>query len=92
MAAAHRHGDFRACGATTVVSGQSTIFVNGELWAVDGDKNTHGEGGLQPSGSTVFIEGQLVIVNTPDLGSGDLSGHNAVETRTSEGSPDVSAY
>jgi uncharacterized Zn-binding protein involved in type VI secretion len=25
----HRHGDNRICGATTIVSGQSTVFVGG---------------------------------------------------------------
>jgi len=38
MPAAHRHDDLRVCGATTIVSGQGTVFVNGKLWAVEGDE------------------------------------------------------
>ncbi len=26
---AHRHGDGRICGATTIVTGQSTVFIGG---------------------------------------------------------------
>ena len=37
MPAIHRHGDARVCGATTIVSGQSTVRANGELVSVDGD-------------------------------------------------------
>jgi uncharacterized Zn-binding protein involved in type VI secretion len=63
MAGAHRQTDSRVCGATTVVTGQSTVFVEGLLWAVDGYPNTDGAGGLIPSGSTVSINGKLVIIN-----------------------------
>lgn len=66
MPAAHRHGDARICGATTVVAGQGTTYVDGRLWAVIGDPNTHGDGGLIPTGSSVFIQSKLIIVNTPD--------------------------
>jgi hypothetical protein len=66
MPAAHRHGDARACGATTVVVGNSTTFVDGKLWAVEGDINTDGNGQLIPSGSAVYIQGKPVIVNAPD--------------------------
>ena len=41
MPAAHRNGDLRTCGATTSVTGQSTVTVNGKLWAVLGDKDSH---------------------------------------------------
>jgi len=37
-----------------------------QLWAVDGDPNSHGSGGLIPSGSTVYINGKLVIVHGSD--------------------------
>lgn len=64
---AHRHGDLRTCGATTVVTNQSTVFVNNKLWAVQGDKNTHGNGDLiAVTGTTVFVENKLVIVHGPD--------------------------
>jgi uncharacterized Zn-binding protein involved in type VI secretion len=46
-----------------------------ELWAVDGDPNTHGDGGLIPGhGSTVKINGLAVIVHGPDLANGDALG------------------
>lgn len=92
MPKAHKHGDARACGATTVVVGQSTVTVNGKLWAVKDDPNTHGEGGLIPTGSTVSIEGKLVIVHTPDLAKPDLAGHASTADQTATGSDDVTAY
>src|SRR3954451_20498605 len=71
MPPSHRHGDPRVCGASTVVVGQSTTYVDGKLWAVAGDPNTDGDGGLIPSGSTVNIEGKLVIVHAPDNANAD---------------------
>ena len=93
--AAHRHGDLRACGAITVVEGQSSVYVNGELWAVIGDPNTHDEGRLtNTTGSTIKIEGKEVIVHGPDKTSnGDNAGHPAPDApQTAQGSGDVSAY
>lgn len=90
---AHRHGDLRACGATTTVVGQSTVFVNGKLWAVKGDTNTHQDGGLiNTTGSTVTIEGKPVIVHGPDLAEVDKAGHFMVLDETAQGSGDVFAY
>lgn len=72
MPAAHRHGDARVCGATTQVAGQGTVYVNGQLWAVDGDPNSHGGGGLIPGGGgEVYIEGKKVIVNAADNANPD---------------------
>jgi uncharacterized Zn-binding protein involved in type VI secretion len=62
MTAAHRNGDSRACGATTIVGGQSTVFVNGRLWSVNHDVNTDGGAGLNPTHSTVKINGIAVVV------------------------------
>lgn len=94
MPAAHRDGDGRVCGASTTVGGQSTVFVNGRLWAVSGDPNSHGGGGLIPSGSTVFVEGKPVIVDAPDGAAPDAlcpaPPHCAPDT--AGGSPDVFAY
>lgn len=59
---AHRHGDQRSCGATTVVSGQSFVTVDGQLWAVENDQNTHGGGGLIASKTYIKIGGKSVIV------------------------------
>ena len=95
MPAAHRHSDSRVCGATTDVVGQSTVKVNGLLWAVQGDPNTHGAGGLIPSGSTVFIEGKLIIVNEPDAAQADnLCPVDSIHCNpyTAGGSPDTFCY
>lgn len=93
MPKAHRNGDSRACGAKTVVTGQSTVFVNGKLWAVKDDPNTHSAGGLiNTTGSTVFIEGKNVIVHGPDLAKVDGAGHVGSQDQTAEGSGDVYSY
>lgn len=96
MPPAHRHGDARNCGATTVVVNQSTTYVEGRLWAVDGDINSHGDGQLIHSGTSVFIEGILVIVHAPDDAAPDdlcipLNG-NHCEPMTAEGSGTTFAY
>jgi uncharacterized Zn-binding protein involved in type VI secretion len=62
MPGAHRNGDSRACGAATIVVMQSTVFVNGQLWAVLGDIDSHGDGQLTPTGTTVFAGGLPVVV------------------------------
>jgi|LakMenE18May11ns_1017448.scaffolds.fasta_scaffold9790136_3 uncharacterized Zn-binding protein involved in type VI secretion len=62
MSQAHRHGDQRSCGATTVVSGQSFVTIDGKLWAVENDQNTHGGGGLIASKSYITIAGKKIIV------------------------------
>jgi len=69
---AHRHGDARVCGATTVVTGQSNTYVDGELWAVEGDPNTDGLGGLIASQNATYIDGKKVIVHAPDSAVADL--------------------
>ena len=92
MSKAHRDGDLRACGAETIVIGQSTVYVNGRLWAVENDPNTHTGGGLIPSGHTVFIEDKPVIVHKPDLAKVDGLEHDATEDETAEGSENVFAY
>ena len=92
MPDAHRNADARACGAATIVSGQSSVYVNGRLWAVQGDENTHGAGGLIPSGHTVKINGKKVIVNRADKADMDLLGHVGSVDETAGGSGSVSAY
>lgn len=67
----HTNGMLRDCGATTVVAGQSSVYVGGQLWAVDGDPNTHGGGNLIPSGSGVYIGGTPIIVHAADLATPD---------------------
>lgn len=88
---AHLNGDSRNCGATTIVTGQSTVFVNGKLWAVEGDKNSHGNGDLIPvTGHTVIVEGKEVIVNGPDNASADDASHP--NPQTAAGSGDTLIY
>lgn len=63
MPAAHRETDLRVCDAQTIVVGQSTVFVNGLLWAVNQDPCDHGDGDLITGiASTVTINGKGVIV------------------------------
>lgn len=62
MPGVHRHGDNRICGATTVVTNQSTVYVEGQLFSVQGDPNSHGSGTLIASGSTVTVNGIPVII------------------------------
>lgn len=62
MAKSHRHGDARACGASTVVQGQDFVTIEGQLWAVNGDPNDHGDGALSASRSWVTIGGKAIIV------------------------------
>ena len=97
MPAAHRHGDLRTCTATTTVIGQSTVYVDGKLWAVEGDTNTDINGQLIASGSTVLVEGKKVIVHAPDSASQDnkcpVPGGEHCNPKTDQGSTStVSSY
>jgi uncharacterized Zn-binding protein involved in type VI secretion len=92
MPKVHRDGDARVCGAVTVVEGQSSVYVNGKLWAVEGDPNSHNEGRLIASGSSVYINGKKVIVHAPDDATADLAGHPPATTKTAEGSGSVYTY
>lgn len=91
---AHRHDDPRVCGATTIVQNQTTVFVNGKLWAVLGSFNSHGNGGLiNSTGDTVIIEGKPIIVHGPDSAFPDnlmISPHDVPST--AGGSDDVNSY
>lgn len=68
--AIHRQDDARSCGATTVVTGQSTVFANGKKVAVNGDENTHGNGDLIAVCDQVFIGGKKVV-NVGDSATAD---------------------
>ena len=62
MTQVHRNGDSRACGASTIVSGQGFVYVDGQLWAVEGDGNTDGGGELNPGQiAAIYINGKRVI-------------------------------
>ena len=67
----HRHTDARSCGATTVVSGQGTVYSNNLLVSVNGDLNTHGGGALSAGCNNVYIGNILVVNNTPDGAAAD---------------------
>jgi uncharacterized Zn-binding protein involved in type VI secretion len=72
MPKCHRQDDPRICGAKTTVQNQSTVTIDGKLWATRGDKNSHGQGGLiNTTGSTVTIVGIPVIVHGPDNSNQD---------------------
>lgn len=86
---AHRDGDARQCGASTIVSGQSTVFVNNKLASVNQDPNSHGEGRLSAHCNNVYIENKLAVNHTPDKAGGDLADHPMPPTDTAQGSPDV---
>lgn len=60
----HRHGDSRSCGATTVVGGQGSVYINDRLVSVQGDSNTHGGGNLHASNNdgTVFINDKPIVL------------------------------
>lgn len=95
MPAAHRHGDSRACGATTIVVGQSFCKVNGKLWSVNGDPDSHGAGALHAGGASfVKINGIPVIVvgdsAAPDNLCPPLGGAHCAPSATS-GSPNTFA-
>ena len=71
MPAIHRDTDGRSCGATTTVNGQSSVFANALLVAVNEDPNTHGGGGLIAECNQVFCEGKLVVNHSPDNAAAD---------------------
>lgn len=73
----HRHGDSRSCGATTIVIGQSSVFINGKLCSVEGDINTHGNGQLIASHSSFKINNKSVIV-VGDSSQPDNLGHISI--------------
>lgn len=92
MAGAHRNTDSRNCGAKTVVSGQSFVYVNGLLWAVENDPEDHGNGQLvSVSAGTVLINGKKVIVLT-DAALADDAGHPPPLTYPQQASGNVKAY
>lgn len=92
MPGAHRNSDTRYCGAATIVTGQGNVYVNGLLWAVEEDENSHGGGGLvSVVGSTVNINGKKVIV-FGDAAVADNEDHFPPDTWPEQKSSDVFAY
>lgn len=96
MPPAHRNNDPRNCGAVTTVTNQSTVTINGELWATKGDPNNHTGGGLINSGSSVTIGGIPVIVHSADSADPDglcpIPGGPHCNPETAGGSASVTCY
>ena len=99
MPKAHRNGDARFCGATTIVEGQDSVYVNDILWAVEGDPNTHEHGELVCiySKRNIFIENKRAIVAIGDIAAPDgpdpiFPLHPYPPTDPLEGSDNVIAY
>ena len=92
MSAEHRNNDSRKCGAVTQVIGQTNVYINSSLAAVEGDPNSHGDGQLvSSSAGTVFINGKKVIVIS-DTAKGDDASHPPGLTDPAIGSPNVNIY
>lgn len=93
MAKIHRHSDSRSCGATTIVSGQDTVFANGLLVSVDGDPNSHGAGNLNADSKNLYVHSTLVVNHSPDSAAPDgdcpIAGGAHCDPTTASGSPDV---
>ncbi len=95
MPGAHRHGDSRTCGATTIVQ-QTTVFVNDRLWSIQGDPNTDGGGALIATiATTIEIENVNPIVLGDPAAPDDLcpiKGGEHCTPNTSSASSDVEAH
>jgi uncharacterized Zn-binding protein involved in type VI secretion len=93
MAQIHRNTDSRICGASTVVVGQSTVFANSLLVAVNGDPNTHSGGNLIAACKNVFINQKMVVNHSPDNAEPDglcpIPGGPHCAPATASGSPNV---
>ena len=94
MPGAHRNNDLRYCGAKTIVETQTTVFVNNELWAVEGDPNTHGEGRLYAfyGAKNVYVENKLIICAPGDKAHEDEEGHISPQVDPSTASSDTIVY
>ena len=64
MPPVHRNSDSRSCGASTIVAGQSNVYVNGKLASVQGDPNSHGGGalGATVNDGTVFVNNKKLVL------------------------------
>lgn len=93
MALAHRNGDKRFCDGETIVEGNSTVFVNGKLWAIEGNVDSHEMGNLVVIGQrTVKIGGIPAVGALKDTAVPDLFGHMEGPVDPLEGSPNVFVY
>ncbi|MAV94442.1 MAG: hypothetical protein CMA31_02005 [Euryarchaeota archaeon] len=67
----HRITDARICGAKTEPAGNSDVFANNLLVAVNGDPNSHGGGGLIAHSNQVFADNILTVNHTADTANPD---------------------
>ena len=97
MPGIHRNNDARVCGARTIAQGQSTVYINGELAAVEGDPNTHGGGELIASVNpgTVFIGGKQLVAEGSNANPDNLCssrGHPHCNPKATGSSGDVFVF
>ncbi len=101
MPGVHRENDMRSDStrSKTVVKGQSTVYVNGRLWAVEDDEESDGFGHLvSKSPGTILINNKKAIVEQlddakPDAICGRLGADpEHCHPHPNEGSTDVIAY
>ena len=94
MPGVHRHGDSRKCTATTRVEGQDNVYVNGKLWAVEGDPNSHNDGDLRATygAKNVHINNKKVICALGDSAEGDDEKHTPGATAPLGHSYNVGVY
>lgn len=97
MPGIHLDQMLRYCGAITQVTGQSSFFVNGLKAAVEGDRDTHNNGGslISTSEGSIFIEGKKMIVSMIDRGMPDSIGmiiHPFCPTAPAQGATNFMAY
>jgi len=87
----HRDTDARICGASTIVQGQTNVYANNLLIAVDRDPNSHGGGELKAANNNVFINNKLIVNHSPEDAAPDglcpIPPH--CNPKTDQGSPDV---
>lgn len=79
--AIHRNGDLRVCGATTIVSGQSTVYAESNLISVNGDVESHGGAPLVAATNAVYING-IMVVNVGDTAPPDSALHASTSAST----------
>jgi hypothetical protein len=99
MPGAHRANDRRSDStqSKTNVSGQNTVYVNNQLWAVENDQESDGQGHLiSKSPGTILINNKKAIVEQIDDASPDslcpIRGGEHCHPHPNEGSSDVIAY
>lgn len=93
MPGVHRDTDTRYCAAQTVVEGQTDVFVNSLLWAVEGDPDDHELGPLEAvyGSKDVYVNNILVICAPGDHAGADTI-HDPPATWPQGKSTDVIVY